>query len=192
MKNKLFILFLFVGIRLYSQCPTPITYSVTTIPASCSTCCDGSAEVTNLTGGCPGYNFSWSDGSQLYMATNLCASITYTVTVMDAGCCGPAAFVCTPGYALGTTIKEPDFKNSITLYPNPSNGLMQLDYVLEKEQKGMFIIYDLLGKKQEAYELQQNMNSFFINEPLLNNGIYFYQVFINNKLFATDKLVIVK
>ncbi|MGQ0829106.1 MAG: T9SS type A sorting domain-containing protein [Bacteroidota bacterium] len=82
--------------------------------------------------------------------------------------------------------------SAFKLYPNPNNGTMQLDYTLEKEQRGVFVIYDLLGKKQAEYELQQNASSVSISEAMLNNGIYFYKILINDKLVATDKLVIVK
>ncbi|MGQ0828582.1 MAG: T9SS type A sorting domain-containing protein [Bacteroidota bacterium] len=82
--------------------------------------------------------------------------------------------------------------NNVILYPNPSNGTMQLDYTLEKEEKGVFVIYDLLGKKQAEYELAQNSNSVAINEIMLNNGIYFYKILVNDKPIATDKLIVVK
>ncbi|MGQ0829474.1 MAG: T9SS type A sorting domain-containing protein [Bacteroidota bacterium] len=81
---------------------------------------------------------------------------------------------------------------AFNLYPNPNNGTMHLNYTLRNEQKGVFEIYDLLGKKQVEYQLQQNTSSVTISEAMLNNGIYFYKILVNDKLVATDKLVIVK
>ncbi len=52
---------------------------------SCNGVCDGAAAV-QISGGVPGYNFTWSTGASTDTISNLCAG-TYVVTVTDnAGC----------------------------------------------------------------------------------------------------------
>lgn len=54
--------------------------------ASCSICNDGSATVTNITGGVAPYAFSWSNGATTQSITGLTPG-TYTVYVVDANGC---------------------------------------------------------------------------------------------------------
>ncbi|MBK7691128.1 MAG: hypothetical protein IPJ31_08435 [Bacteroidetes bacterium] len=63
----------------------------TTTPVTCVPGCDGTA-TTNTAGGTPGYTYAISGGAIINAvgtASNLCAGITYTITVSDAnGCTG--------------------------------------------------------------------------------------------------------
>jgi hypothetical protein len=79
----------------------------------------------------------------------------------------------------------------IVLFPNPSNGQMQLNYTLEKAQQGELQITDMLGKKVSSYKLTEGENTLSINETELKCGIYLYRVVINNELVKADKLSIV-
>ena len=78
------------------------------------------------------------------------------------------------------------------VYPNPNNGTMQVDYNISENQKGIFEVYDLTGRKVLTHEMGTGKNSFTISESNLDNGIYFYQVISNNKRIAQNKLVIIK
>jgi hypothetical protein len=79
------------------------------------------------------------------------------------------------------------------LYPNPNNGNMNLIYTMETSSQGQFIVYDITGKVINTYVLQQGVkNQLFINETVLNNGVYFYKVIIDGILKASDKLIIIR
>ncbi len=78
------------------------------------------------------------------------------------------------------------------LYPNPNNGNMQYDYFLDKNEIGKFIIYDLNSNVLINYLLSEGSNSLQINQENLDNGIYLYRVYINDKISKFDKLVIIK
>jgi len=80
----------------------------------------------------------------------------------------------------------------INLYPNPNTGYMTLDYLLNDNEKGLLTIYDIAGRKISSYELLSGQSSLIINESLLKNGIYYYNVIINNELIKTDRIVIIK
>lgn len=63
------------------------TYSYTITPPSCDGACDGSIEITGLTGGTPSYNYNWSPGTPAGDGTSsiwgLCPG-TYSVIFTDA------------------------------------------------------------------------------------------------------------
>ncbi len=85
-------------------------------------------------------------------------------------------------------------KRSVTtvkVYPNPSNGTMLIEYTIKQSDSGVMKIYDLTGKLVEEYILSSNKNELQINTDL-NNGIYLYQVIVNDRIVKSDKLVIIK
>jgi Secretion system C-terminal sorting domain len=83
-------------------------------------------------------------------------------------------------------------KIGLKVYPNPSNGLMQVDYKIAENAKAELIIYDLTGRMLSSYQMDGGTNSLQIDEDKLDNGIYFYQVIINNEIIESNKIVIVK
>ena len=91
-----------------------------------------------------------------------------------------------------TNIKkhESDFK--INLYPNPSKGLMELDYDLGNNIDGKMNLYDVTGKLISSYNLDSNKGILQMNEQNLNNGVYFYHILVGEKTLKTDKIVIIK
>ena len=81
---------------------------------------------------------------------------------------------------------------SITLYPNPNNGRMLLNYSLKPNDKATLFIYDIAGKWISTYPLNSSVTQMSINDELLNNGIYFYQIRVNGRMIQSNKLVIIK
>ena len=65
--------------------PTELFYSVTTNKVSCMGGNNGSSTV-NVSGGTPGYSYSWTNGSTSQTINNLSAG-TYTCTITDANGC---------------------------------------------------------------------------------------------------------
>jgi hypothetical protein len=78
------------------------------------------------------------------------------------------------------------------LYPNPNNGNMQFDYLLEQGDLGELIIYNTIGQLVTKYPLTEGTHSLQISEAALENGVYFYQQIINGKPVLSDRLVIIK
>jgi len=115
----------------------------------------------------------------------------YTVTLIVSNACGSDTVMqSVPVNLLG--ISEPTF-SKFSLYPNPNNGNFQINYQLSKGQKGKLIIFDITGKKLFAYRLENEMNYLKIsNESVLKNGLYFYQIIINNNIIVRHKLIIIK
>lgn len=82
--------------------------------------------------------------------------------------------------------------NRFKLYPNPNNGMMELDYSLQVGDKGIIMIYDLTGRFVSDYILPNGNGTLSIDESKVNDGIYFYHIFVNGKIVLRDKLVIIK
>ena len=82
--------------------------------------------------------------------------------------------------------------NNIRLYPNPNDGNMTLEYQLNENEKGLFIIYDVTGKQLQSYNFNAGSSQLSINADTLHAGVYLYDVFINNVKAKTDRIVIVK
>jgi len=79
-----------------------------------------------------------------------------------------------------------------SIFPNPNNGTMQLNYELWEEEAGVLAIFDVTGKLVFSYLLDNSKTNFTINESELNNGVYLYQIKVNNQIVNSDKLIIIK
>jgi hypothetical protein len=87
---------------------------------------------------------------------------------------------------------NPSLESDFNLYPNPNNGGFTLSYQLQQGQSGTFTIYDMLGKEIATYTLNANAETMSIDETTLNNGVYLYNIVVNNNVVKEDKLVIIK
>jgi hypothetical protein len=81
---------------------------------------------------------------------------------------------------------------AVSIYPNPNNGTMQLDYQLSDDETGVVKIMDVTGKLIVTYVLEKDKTNIAISEAALKNGVYFYQIIVNGEVVNSDKLVIIK
>jgi hypothetical protein len=126
---------------------------------------------------------------------------TDTMNVRGNGCSGsyyliddvsitkiPACDTLNPSLSVIEQKQDYRFK----LYPNPNNGEVKLEYTLKQNEKGIFILYDVTGKRIDQLILNSETTSINLNENSLQAGIYFYTVSVNSKPVKTEKLVIIK
>jgi len=121
----------------------------------------------------------WPDSTTTYIVQQtICGNVTWdTVTVsVDTG------------VGIIANMLSKKFK----LYPNPNTGHMTFDYYLNNNESGVLTILDVSGRKISEYVLTSKQNSIFINESSIKNGIYYYNIFVNNELVKTDRIVIIK
>lgn len=78
------------------------------------------------------------------------------------------------------------------LYPNPNNGSMKFDYQLSDDQNGTIVICDVSGRKISQYLLEHSKTTIGIDDDSLQNGLYFYEVIVNDKVVSTNKIIIIK
>jgi hypothetical protein len=89
--------------------------------------------------------------------------------------------------------KHSDKENEeFKIYPNPNNGTMTLQYHINQADIAVIQLFDISGKKVETHTMNTNTDKLQINNDQLKNGIYFYQIVVNNKIVKHDKLIIIK
>jgi hypothetical protein len=87
-------------------------------------------------------------------------------------------------------ISELDTGNSFEIYPNPNNGVMQLNYNITKVAE--LLITDITGRVVNSYSLDETKKSIAVNEQSLHAGIYFYTIKQSNRILKQDKFFIIK
>jgi hypothetical protein len=135
--------------------------------ASCGSCSDGSATISPV-GNNGNVTYLWSNGDTTATSSNLLPG-TYTVTITDtAGC----VYVDSVTVNFGTTVVEIAENGFAGLYPNPSNGTVQLSLNFEKATDVQVVIYNVLGETVYAKTISgavKGQTHINLNVP---NGIY--------------------
>ncbi len=80
------------------------------------------------------------------------------------------------------------------IYPNPSNGSVNVKYFLKKFENVSFDVYDILGRKVYSFEGKEGERIKRINTGDLSSGIYFLRMNYKNerKLGEIRKFIILK
>jgi len=77
-------------------------------------------------------------------------------------------------------------------YPNPSNEFAYLEYDLDPKQNGLMLIYDLLGRQIESYDLEPNEKKLKIDLNQFETGVYLYKILLNGKEVVTEKIILIR
>ena len=140
--------------------------------------CSGTVSVT-ATGGTNPLTYLWNDpGSQTTAtATGLCADI-FTVVVTDStGCTATASD--SVGIASGIPEKNAGF--TFDVYPNPTNGTINLEFAMDKTEDLDISIMNKLGEIVNSVELNDALSGIHTIDLTNNsNGIYYIRIRANN------------
>ena len=79
----------------------------------------------------------------------------------------------------------------ISIYPNPANQLVHVDFYAEKVGNAQVKLTDVSGRvvKQLQAKSMQGLNQLELGLESVAPGVYQVQVFINNQLLQTSSLV---
>ena len=77
-------------------------------------------------------------------------------------------------------------------YPNPSNGLMQLDYVLNEGENGTLSVFSVVGQLLLQKQLDQSQSRLTIDMNSFGSGTYLLRVDVNGVPQLLQKISIVK
>ncbi len=143
---------------------------------------NGSIQVSIIGGNAP-YIYSWSNGENTPMITNL-SSGTYDLIIEDARGCSSNSFSFTVGSLVD--ILDLNLKETISISPNPANGFIQIK-MNQSIEKAQIKILNVQGKLITDLIVQEDRNRIDVSH--LNNGIYFIRVQVDN-LFYTTKFLI--
>jgi hypothetical protein len=87
---------------------------------------------------------------------------------------------------------EPIKSILLNVYPNPTNGDLNLQYDLGDRTNALFEIFDLGGKVILAKTLSGAQGQTFVDISELGSGLYYYRVKENNLLLHTGKIAVQK
>ena len=87
--------------------------------------------------------------------------------------------------------------NSIAIlqnYPNPFNPTTKISFSLphRNPKNAKIVIYKLTGQMVKQYSIFVNQSSITWNAENQASGVYLYKLFIDNKIIATQKMILLK
>lgn len=155
--------------------------------ASNTLLCSNLGESAVLTASTSATSYTWSDGANT-MTTSVTPTVgtTYTVTVNDGNCDATATVFVDVQTCLGLNAVAA-ISNGINVYPNPTNGILNITTTSELSGNTSIEVYDALGKLVIKETLTNEITT--INTSKLEDGIYVYKVMNNNKAIKIGKIV---
>ncbi|MBL7937230.1 MAG: T9SS type A sorting domain-containing protein, partial [Bacteroidia bacterium] len=82
--------------------------------------------------------------------------------------------------------------NGFKIFPNPASNEIKLKYSLGNNITAAKIkIVDINGQAMESFDVTSSFDSIYISDKY-SNGLYFFQIIINDKIVHTEKIVIQK
>ncbi len=172
---------------LSQRTPVTVTVGSTLIQFSTSSTdaapgqANGSASVTNISGGASPYTVSWSNGQTGNTASNLTAG-SYTATITDNSGCQQTTTV-QVNQSVG--IQEISGLFNCSVYPNPANDAVT---VSSNAALTAISITDIIGQK--VLEVSNgSANVYTLHTANLSSGVYYLQIKSGEKQL-TKQLVI--
>ncbi len=91
----------------------------------------------------------------------------------------------------GIPLSNEEFERpSISVYPNPAQDFLNVNYSLGAGESGRFEMINLVGSKVYSTELSKEQSQLEINLSQLKAGVYFYSLRVNGETAISKKLVI--
>lgn len=90
-------------------------------------------------------------------------------------------------YTIGIIPIGPIEPVQLTAYPNPFQNNITID-IEEEEKELRLVVYDLMGR-QVAQVSDENTNQITLERNNLEEGIYVFSLFVNDKLIGTGKII---
>lgn len=168
--------------------PQPLRFLVTTTPASCATCCDGSGLGTVSTSCSLPVTYLWNPGMvTLPTINNMCGNITYSLCVTDVCGCTLCDTLILCGFPAGTSNLIADRPVFQATYASAGQCIMAS--LLDGPSTAQLDLFDLQGRKilQSTLEKSETRS---INAAALASGTYLVVVSDENRLLGNQLLVI--
>ena len=190
MKHGLWILML-MGLCSILRAQSTFTASISYTPASCPTCCDGSAEVIMSGGmGCSPYIVMWSNGATTMMVTNVCPGpLTATVVSGNPGVCPTIICNASVTYSLATHVTETAGKINFLEVNNPVNDFLKISYSIESGDT-FLDIQDIQGRVLESHRISPSEHTMSIQVSSLADGLYYVCLRQDHLIAARSKVVV--
>lgn len=86
--------------------------------------------------------------------------------------------------------QDVDLGTIFSLYPNPSNGIITIEYNVPDNSIGTLNVYSIDGKVVKTFNLNQGSNVEVIDISHVPSGLYIYQFFINEEIESSGRISI--
>jgi N-acetylneuraminic acid mutarotase len=96
------------------------------------------------------------------------------------------------GTPIVTGIIADERKESITLFPNPSSGMIHIEFSGWRREPSELKIMDMMGKLLAVYPMAGRTSIFTADVNSLSNGIYFYQVHSAGQPVSSGKFILAR
>lgn len=139
-------------------------------------------------------SYQWYlNGSPIFGATNNHLDFpspgSYSVVVSNNfGCFDTSA-----AFVVYLTVSDIEVNESTFLiFPNPAKNEVYCNIELLNEAKGIVDLYDIIGNKIESKSISSGENKIVFDIQQLADGLYFFKIIIEDNLYTTKKLVVLK
>ncbi len=88
--------------------------------------------------------------------------------------------------------KETQSDINFSIFPNPSNGQLTLQYKSENTLETIWELYNSIGILQYQKTMQKTDNQENVNVDYLLDGMYFWHLKTNEKILQSGKLLLIK
>lgn len=151
---------------------------------SASVLCVGSSATLTASGA---NTYSWTGvGSGASIVVSPTTTVTYTVEGTDVNGCTDTISIQQVVSTCTGIQNIPANSNGVSVYPNPSNGLITL-IVTDATKAMSFEIYDAVGKQVVLKEVTTNETQINLSE--LANGVYSFRLVSTNGFVSQGKLI---
>jgi hypothetical protein len=159
--------------------PPAILAVISNTNATCSSCADGVAYANVLAGSAP-YTYMWMPSMQTTPIANGLVVGCYTVQITDNNGCSKSYTTC---ISFSTKVDELLTGTTISIYPNPSNGVFTISNTTVIDKLDITVT-NALGQTVIS-ESAKNTNQLQIDLSKMSKGVYYLKATSNegNKLF---------
>jgi hypothetical protein len=127
--------------------------------------------ILTVSGGSGSYTYAWEHGAQSSVVTDLAPGSYNVVVTDDVGCEIAESFL------LDNTSVFAAESESFSLYPNPTNGTLNIDFLANKNRQNAEIeIFNILGEKVYTQQLKPEDESLRLSLGHLHRGIYIIRI----------------
>ncbi|NOQ74052.1 MAG: T9SS type A sorting domain-containing protein, partial [Crocinitomix sp.] len=78
----------------------------------------------------------------------------------------------------------------LLVYPNPNDGIFNVEYLLPKNSTGFVIVHDAAGREIYRFVCQQGRQIKTVDVSTVEKGTYFYSYYVDEVLEKTGKVIV--